>query len=54
MRKEAKKLLEFIEKSPSTYHLVENLRVELQKAGFEALDEKETWKIESGKERAVA
>ncbi len=44
-----KEMLDFIDASPSCYHVVENLAKELDKAGFTKLDEKEEWKLESGK-----
>lgn len=41
-------LLQFIEKSPSTYHVIENMGAELKKAGYVALSEKEKWDVKAG------
>jgi len=49
MQKEAEQLLQFIEQSPSTYHVIENIKKHLEAVGMEELDEKKSWKIESGK-----
>ena len=49
IRREAEQMLQFIEKSPSTYHVIENLKERLKAAGFEALEERKAWKVEPGK-----
>ncbi len=52
-KKENHNLLSFIEKSPSSYHVVENICESLRKRGFIALSEKECWKVEYGKDYYV-
>jgi aspartyl aminopeptidase len=42
-------LIEFLNASTSPWHAVASMRKELDIAGFEALDEKEEWNLESGK-----
>lgn len=49
MYQEAQELLQFIEKSPSTYHAIDNVKSKLEAIGFTELDEKESWKVEYGK-----
>jgi len=49
MKNEAVKLLEFIEQSPSTYHVVDTIIKHLNELGMEELDEKKAWKMELGK-----
>ncbi len=49
MRKEARSLLQFIEQSPSTYHVIDNMKKRLLAEGLEELDERSAWKIEEGK-----
>ncbi len=44
-----KGLLEFIRKSPSVYHVVDNVKKELEKQGFEELKENEDWQIKASK-----
>ncbi len=41
--------LEFIENSPTAFHVVKNLSDMLEKNGFIALSEKEKWSLEAGK-----
>lgn len=41
-------LLDFIEKSPSSYHVVYNIAENLKKDGFEELKESDVWKVRSG------
>lgn len=43
--KYAEGLLEFIDKSPSCFHAVENLRSALEEQGFQELSEKEAWSL---------
>ena len=45
----AKDLIKFIGKSPTNFHLVENVKETLLKNGFKKLDLREEWKIEKGK-----
>ena len=42
-------LFDFIEKSPNAYFVVDTMAKELKKAGYERLDEKDTWKLKAGK-----
>lgn len=44
----AEKLFRYIEKSPTAFHAVENLKKELEEAGFTGLDERESWKLQAG------
>ena len=41
-------LFDFIDKSPSCYHTIENIRNDLLKAGFSELSEGKSWNIEKG------
>lgn len=47
-KENAKNLLAFIEKSPSPFHVIQNMREELGKAGFQELVEKDAWNLERG------
>ncbi len=47
-QQQAKELIDFIHRSPSTYHAVNNIREELTEAGFQELDLREEWTIEKG------
>ena len=47
--KYTKEMLEFIEKSPSCYHAIDNVQKSLVKQGFLALEEKADWQLEAGK-----
>ncbi len=49
MYQESAELLQFIKESPSTYHVIENIKGRLMAAGFAELDEKAEWKVEAGK-----
>ena len=42
------RMLEFIEKSPTCFHVVANLAERFESAGFDELREEENWKIEAG------
>lgn len=44
----AKELLQFIEKSPSTYHVIENVRARLLVAGYTELEENARWSLAHG------
>lgn len=44
----AKELLQFIEKSPSCFHVIANMKEELFKEGFVELKEQKKWKVEEG------
>ena len=46
--KNAEELLNFIEKSPSCFHVIENMKEELLNDGFVELKEQEKWKVEEG------
>ena len=43
-----RKLLEFIDKSPSCFHAVENLAALLEDAGCTRLFENQPWRVEGG------
>ena len=43
-----RELLEFLDKSPSSFHAVWNMKNILIDNGFEELDEKERWQIKAG------
>lgn len=45
----AREMLEFVEKSPSCFHAVANVKTLLEEQGFEELKETEEWKPEWGK-----
>ncbi len=45
---EMKQCLQFIEKSPSSFHAVRNLEQMLQEAGFTPLSEQEPWELKAG------
>ena len=42
------RLLEFIEKSPTSFHAVEQVRQELLEHGFQELREQEMWRLKQG------
>ena len=44
----AKELLQFIEKSPSTYHVMENVRARLLASGYTELEENARWSLAHG------
>lgn len=44
----ARELLDFIERSPSSYHVIGNIAKNLIKEGFEELNESEAWRVRSG------
>ena len=46
--KGCRQLFDFIRKSPTAFHAVENIHAELEEAGFQYLHERENWKIEPG------
>lgn len=41
----AEQLLDFIEKSPSCFHVIDHMKAELEKAGFQRLQEREHWDL---------
>lgn len=45
---DTRELIDFIEKSPSCYHAVENVKQELLENGYTELDEGGEWEIENG------
>lgn len=49
----AKRLLDFIEASPTPYHAVAELARQLEKAGFTRLDESAAWKVAPGAKHFV-
>ena len=44
----AEKLLDFINRSPSVFHVIDNMKKELTAAGFCELKERDAWKLEAG------
>lgn len=44
----AEELVEFIEKSPSPFHVIQNLREMYLAAGYDELDERERWEVRRG------
>ncbi len=44
----ARQMLDFIEKSPSSYHVIASVRAELEKKGFQPLRETEPWELQNG------
>lgn len=48
-RKTAKKLLKFIEKSPTAFQAVTEMTKRLDKEGFEELKEEDHWKLKKGR-----
>ena len=42
-------LFDYIEKSPNAYFAVDTMAQELKKAGYERLNEKNSWKLKAGK-----
>ena len=47
-RENAEKLLKFIDKSPSAFHVINNMKAELMEAGFTELKEKDKWELCKG------
>ena len=47
-RETAEELLDFIEKSPSCFHAVENMKEILKAEGFQEVKEEEKWNLEKG------
>ncbi len=47
-RKCAEEMLEFIEKSPTGFHAVANLKAALEERGFQCLKETENWELTAG------
>ena len=45
----SEELLSFIHRSPSIYHVIENLRAGLLEQGYEELSEGECWQLSPGK-----
>ena len=43
-----KRLLTFLENSPTSFHAVENMAARLRGEGFEELKEADCWSIEAG------
>src|SRR5699024_7866234 len=41
-------LFDFIENSPSCFHVIDNVKAELKKEGFEELCENKKWEIKEG------
>lgn len=49
----AQRLVDFINKSPSPYHVVKQCKMRLKEAGFEKLNEKSAWNLQKGKKYYV-
>ena len=49
MKNNVKNLIEFIDHSPSCFHVIENARKQFLEHGFTELKEKEYWNLEEGK-----
>ena len=49
MKNNVKNLIEFIDHSPSCFHVIENARKQFLEHGFMELKEKEYWNLEEGK-----
>ncbi len=47
-KENARQLLNFIDKSPTCFHVIKNMKSELLQSGFEELKEKEIWNIKQG------
>lgn len=41
-------LFRFIEKSPTPFHVIDNMKQELEEQGYKQLLEREEWKLEHG------
>ena len=52
-RKYVKEMLKMIDKSPTAYHVIANVKNILDEAGFTALDEAEAWDIQAGEKYYV-
>lgn len=48
MDQKIKRLMEFIDASPTPYHAVDNLIGMLDAAGAQRLDERQVWQLEPG------
>ena len=46
--KHIEEMLDFLYKSPSCFHAVDEIKKHLKKAGYEQLDESQKWKIHAG------
>lgn len=44
----AREMLDFIERSPSSFHVIASVRTELEKRGFQPLRETEPWEFQEG------
>jgi aspartyl aminopeptidase len=49
----AKRMLKFIDASPTPYHAVENVAKQLREDGFERLDESDAWALSPGDRRFI-
>ncbi|MDD3794579.1 MAG: M18 family aminopeptidase [Lachnospiraceae bacterium] len=43
-----RELMDFIKRSPSCYHVIDNIRTMLTEHGFEELEETQNWKLQAG------
>ena len=48
MENRVQALMRFLDHSPSVYHAVENVRIELENAGYTRLCEGEAWELVAG------
>ena len=49
MENSVKNLIQFIDHSPSCFHVIENAKKQFLEHGFIQLEEKEHWNLEEGK-----
>ena len=49
-----KELLELIDKSPTAFHVIENAKGILDKAGYKSLKESEVWNLQAGEKYYVS
>ena len=47
-QKNAEQLLDFINRSPSCFHVIDNMKQELAAAGFRELKEGDAWQLTAG------
>lgn len=43
-------LFRFIEKSPTPFHVIDNMKQELEEQGYKQILEREEWKLEHGRQ----
>ena len=52
-RRTAEELIDFLEKSPTSFHAVENMASMLREAGFKELKESESWNLQENEDYYV-